>query len=113
MAVKSENLNSNSISRLYKQNKMLKFMEIKSNEPKLTQKQICNQLGHSDSTIKQFKEDNIMNSPYKTKKYRKKTSKTQTQSHTTSEVPKILKILKTTIPQKEVIQTMFICLEKN
>ena len=44
MATKSENSNSNSILRLYKQN-MLKFLEIKSNEPKLTQKQICNQLG--------------------------------------------------------------------
>ena len=29
MAVESENLNSNSILRLYKQNMMLKFMEIK------------------------------------------------------------------------------------
>ena len=37
MAVKSENSNSNS-------NMKLKFMEIKSNEPNLTQKQICNQL---------------------------------------------------------------------
>ena len=72
LAVKSENLNSNSKSRLYKQNMMLKFMEKKSNEPKLTQKQICNQLGHSDSTIKRFREDNIMNSPYKRNKYRKK-----------------------------------------
>ena len=42
MATKSQVLNSNSISRLYKQNMMLKFMEIKSNEPNLTQKQICN-----------------------------------------------------------------------
>ena len=37
MAAKSENLYSNSILRLYKQNMMLKFMKIKSNEPKLTQ----------------------------------------------------------------------------
>ena len=42
MAVKAESLNSNSILRLYKQNMMLNFMETKSNEPKLTQKQICN-----------------------------------------------------------------------
>ena len=51
MAAKSENLYSNSILRLYKQNMMLKFMEIKSNETKLTQKEISNQLGFSDSTI--------------------------------------------------------------
>ena len=37
MAAKSENLNSNSIG-LNKQNMMLKFLEMKSNEPKLTQK---------------------------------------------------------------------------
>jgi len=37
IAAKSEILNSNSILRLYKQNMMLKFMEIKSNEVKLTQ----------------------------------------------------------------------------
>ena len=51
MATKSEALNSNSILRLFKQNMMLKFMEIKTNEPRVTQKQICNQLGFSDSTI--------------------------------------------------------------
>ena len=40
IAAKSENLTSNSILRFYKQNRMLKFMEIKSNEPKLSQKEI-------------------------------------------------------------------------
>ena len=39
MAVKSENLNLDSILRMYKQKMMLKFMEIESNEPRLTQKQ--------------------------------------------------------------------------
>jgi len=52
MAVKSEKFNSNSISRLYKQNMMLKFMDIKPNEGKLTQKQNSNKLGFSDSTTK-------------------------------------------------------------
>ena len=42
MAAKPETLNSNSILRLYKQNLLLKFMEIKSNESKLSQKQISN-----------------------------------------------------------------------
>ena len=42
MAVKSENLNSDSILRLYKQNMMLRFMEIKSNEPRLTKKIVIN-----------------------------------------------------------------------
>ena len=54
MAPKSEILNSNSIRRLYKQNMMINFMEIKSNELKLTQKQISKQLGFSDSTKKRY-----------------------------------------------------------
>ena len=40
MATKSENLNSNSLLRLYKQNMMLTIMKMKSNEPKLTQETI-------------------------------------------------------------------------
>ena len=71
MAVKSENLNSDSILRLYKQNLMLRFMEIKSNEPRLTKKN-CNQLGYSDSTIKRYRDDISEDSPYKRSKYRKK-----------------------------------------
>ena len=54
---------------------MLKFMEIKSNGRKLTQKQICNQLGYSDSTIKRYRDGISMDSPYKTNKYRKKNIK--------------------------------------
>ena len=38
MATKSEALNSNSILRLFEQNTMLKFMKIKSNEPRITQR---------------------------------------------------------------------------
>ena len=72
MAGKSENLNSKSILRLSKQNMMLKFLEIKCNEPRLTQKQICNQLGYSDSTIKRYRDDISKNSPYKRNKNSKK-----------------------------------------
>ena len=75
MAAKSENLISNSVLRLFKQNLMLKFMEINSIEPKLTQKQICNQLGYSDSTIRRYRDDISMDSPYKGNNYRKKNNK--------------------------------------
>ena len=51
---------------------MSKLVE-KSNEPGLTQKQICNQLGFPDSTIKRYKYDIIMNIPYKRKKTGRKT----------------------------------------
>ena len=46
-------------------------MEIKSNEPKLTQKYICTQFGLSDSIIKRYRDDINMDSPYKRDKYRK------------------------------------------
>ena len=64
-------------------------METKSNEPKLTQKQICIQLGYSDSTIKRYTDDIQMDSPYKRNKYRKKNNK----SNETLKNKKILKII--------------------
>ena len=74
---KSETVDPNSINRLYKINKMLDFMEIRSNNPRMTQKQICNQLGTSDSTIKRYRNDINMDSPYNRNNYkRKKTKKT-------------------------------------
>ena len=69
---KSETIDPNSISRLYKINKMLDFMEIRSNNPRMTQKQICNQLGTSDSTIKRYRNDINMDSPYNRNNYKRK-----------------------------------------
>ena len=57
---------------------MCRFMEIKSKEPKLTQKQICNQLGYSDSTNKRYRDDISMDSPHNRNIYRKKNNKTKT-----------------------------------
>ena len=72
---KSESIDPNSINRLYKINKMLDFMEIRSNNPRMTQKQICNQLGTSDSTIKRYRNDINMDSPYNRNIYKRKKSK--------------------------------------
>ena len=72
---KSESIDPNSINRLYKINKMLDFMEIRSNNPRMTQKQICNQIGTSDSTIKRYRNDINMDSPYNRKNYKKKKPK--------------------------------------
>ena len=69
---KSESIDPNSIHRLYKIIKMLDFMEIRSNNPRMTQKQICNQLGTSDSTIKRYRNDINMDSPYNRNNYKKK-----------------------------------------
>ena len=75
MAAKSETLNSNLILRLYKQNMMLKFLEVKSKERKLTQKQKSNQLGYSDGTIKRYRDDIKMDILYKGTNYKKRPSK--------------------------------------
>ena len=47
-------------------------MEIRSNNPRMTQKQICNQLGTSDSTIKRYRNDINMDSPYNRNNYKKR-----------------------------------------
>ena len=68
-------------------------MEIKSNHPKLTQKQISNQVRFSDSTLKRYRDDNSMDSPYNRKKFTKvwkkntktNTTITDTQTNTSSE----------------------------
>ena len=89
MAAKSENFSSSSFLRLNEQNMMLKIMEMKTDEHKLTPKEICNQLGFSDSTIKRYRDDNNIDSPYERIKYKKKNTKsktsiTETQTHTPS-----------------------------
>ena len=48
-------------------------METKTNEPILTQKQFSKQLGYSDSTIKRYRDNNNMESPYIRKKLKKAT----------------------------------------
>ena len=74
MAAKSENFNSKSIFRVSKQTIMLKNMGKKSIEPRLTQKQICNQLAYPDSTIERHGDDIHTDSPYNRMKYRKTTT---------------------------------------
>ena len=62
---KTGNLDANLILRQYKLDIMARFMEMKSNNPKLTQKQICKELGFSDSTVKRYRNDIKMASPYR------------------------------------------------
>ena len=84
---KSKTIDPNSINRLYKINTMLDFMEIRSNNPRMTQKQICNQLRFSDSTIKRYRNDMNMNSPYNRNNYKKKKTK-QTPDNTKEDISK-------------------------
>ena len=60
---KTDNLDSNLISRQYKLNLMAKFMQIKFANPKLKQSDIANHLGYSSSTLKRYRNDINMISP--------------------------------------------------
>ena len=62
---KTGNLDANLILRQYKLDLMSRFMEMKSNNPKFTQKQISKELGFSDSTLKRYRNDINMQSPYR------------------------------------------------
>ena len=71
MTTKTETLSSISILRIIKQKSMLKFMEIETHETTLTQKQFSKQLGYSYSTIKGYRDNKKLNSPYKKNSKRK------------------------------------------
>ena len=70
---------------------MLKFMEIKSHELKITQKQFSKLLEVPDSTIKRYRDDIYMNSPYKRKKITKKnTTNTKSEIFTPKKVKRTI-----------------------
>ena len=69
-------------------------MKRKSNEPRLTHKQICNQLRFSDSTIKRYRHDFNMDSPCNENKHRKKNNKPNSRYPKLIQQMKKLKILK-------------------
>ena len=62
-APKPQNLDSNLKFGIFKQNITLKFLETKHIDPKLTQKQIAQQLGFSDFTTKSYKDKINIPSP--------------------------------------------------
>ena len=67
---------------------MLKLMEMKSNDPRLTQNEISKQLTYSHSTVKRYRDDINMDSPYKRKKYKNTNTESNTsitETHTPSE----------------------------
>ena len=53
---KTGSLTAELIMRQYKLDKMAKFMEIKSNNPKLKQSEIAKELERSTSTVQPYKE---------------------------------------------------------
>ena len=62
---KTRNLDSNLTLRQYKIHLLAEFMEIKSNKEKLEQDQIVTELGFPSSTVKRYRNDINMPSPYK------------------------------------------------
>ena len=70
--IKSRSIEPSDIIRTFKLDRCCDFMEEKYNNPRLTQKEICNRLQLSDRTIRRFRNDIIMDSPYRTNNHKKK-----------------------------------------
>ena len=73
--IKSRSTEPSDIIRTFKLDRCCGFMEEKYNNPKLTQKEICNQLGFTDGTIRRYRDDIKMDSPYRLINNKKKTPK--------------------------------------
>ena len=87
--IKSRLIEPSDIIRTYKLDRCCDFMEEKYNILKLTQKEICNQLGFTDRTIRRYRDDIKMDSPYRINNSKKKTPKqkpsTVTEDHSKNE----------------------------
>ena len=101
---KSESIDQNSINRLYKLNMMLDFVEIRSNNPRMTQKQICSQIGTSDSTIKRYRNDIAMDSPYNRNNYENKKPKKTRDTKTVIDESSKNKIIEKRIKNKPKVE---------
>ena len=73
--LKSRSIEPSDIIRTFKLDRCCDFMEEKYNNPRLTQKEICNRLQFSDRTIRQNRDDIKMDSPYRINNNKNKTPK--------------------------------------
>ena len=73
--IKSRSIEPSDIIRTFKLDRCCDFMEEKYNNPRLTQKEICNQLGFTDRTIRRYRDDIKMDSPYRINNNKKKKPK--------------------------------------
>ena len=73
--IKSRSIEPSDIIRTFKLDRCCDFMEEKYNNPKLTQKENCNRLQFSDRTIRRYRDDIKMDSPYRINNNKKKTPK--------------------------------------
>ena len=63
--IKSRSIEPSDISRTLKLDRSCDFMEEKYNNPRLTQKENCNRLQFTDRTIRRYRDDIKMDSPYR------------------------------------------------
>ena len=73
--IKSRSIEPSDIIRTFELDRCCDFMGEKYNNPKLTQKEICNQLGFTDRTIRRYRDDIKMDSPYRINNHKKKKPK--------------------------------------
>ena len=85
----SRSIEPNDLIRTSTLDRCCDFMEEKYNNLKLTQKEICNQIGFTDRTIRRYRDDIKMDSPYRINNHEKKTPKqkpsTVTEDHSKNE----------------------------
>ena len=72
---RTANLDSNLITRQFKLDQMCKIMKTKSDNPKMTQKETCKEIGLSDRTVSRMRKDINMISPYNSLNPRHKNDK--------------------------------------
>ena len=89
--LKSRSIEPSDIIRTFKLDRCCDFMEEKYNNPKLTQKEICNQLGFTDRTIRRYRDDIKMDSPYRINNHKKKTPKQKPSTVTEDQSKKVNK----------------------
>ena len=86
---KTGNLDANLILRQYKPDLTSRFVAIKSFKPKLAQKEIAKELGYSDSTVGQNRNEIKKRSPFRFSEMQKDLKRTQkTSEKTVTEIVK-------------------------
>ena len=80
--IKSWSIEPSDIVLIFKLYRCCDFVEEKYNNPKLTQKEICNQLGFTDKNIRRYRDDIKMESHYRINNHKKKNPKQKPSSVT-------------------------------
>ena len=69
--LESRSIEPNDLIRTFKLDRCCNLMEEKYNNPKVTQKEICNQLSFTDRTIRRDRDDIKKDSPYRVNNHKK------------------------------------------